>query len=122
MYRENEVLAAQAAQVAHALSHPARLQILEALAEGEAYVMDLTTALGRRQANISQHLAVLREAGLVQAEREGMTVRYTLCNPRVVETALEVLAVLGRNVPFAAIGRRRRHRRGRGGGLHRFSP
>ncbi len=122
MYRENEVLAAQAAQVAHALSHPVRLQILEALAEGEAYVMDLTTALGRRQANISQHLAVLREAGLVQAEREGMTVRYTLRNPQAVQAALEALAALGHNVPFAAVGRRRRHRRGRGGGPRRFSP
>ncbi len=122
MYRENDMLAAQAAQVAHALAHPVRLQILEALADGAAYVMDLTTALGRRQANISQHLAVLREAGLVQAEREGMTVRYTLRSPQVVQV-LEALAGLGRDVPFTAVGRRRRHRRGgRGGGPRRFSP
>jgi DNA-binding transcriptional ArsR family regulator len=73
------------AGVARALAHPARLHILELLRNEGAYVMHLTTALGRPQANISQHLAILRDAGLVVDEREGMTVVYRVRDPRVFE-------------------------------------
>lgn len=73
------------AQVAQALAHPVRLQILELLRSEGAYVMHLTTMLGRPQANISQHLAILREVGLVVDEREGMTVVYRVRDPRVFE-------------------------------------
>lgn len=75
----------RSAGVAQALAHPARLQILEMLRNEGAYVMHLTTALRRPQANISQHLAVLRDAGLVVDEREGMTVVYRVRDPRVFE-------------------------------------
>jgi len=106
---------ARAAWVAQAVAHPIRLQILAYLAGQGAYVMDLTEALGRRQANISQHLMVLREAGLVQAEREGMMVRYTLRSDTVTEL-LAVLSRLAENLPVEAKmgGGRRRFRRGRG--------
>jgi len=73
------------AGVAQALAHPVRLGILELLRDEGAYVMHLTTALGRPQANISQHLAILRDAGLVEDVREGMTVVYRVRDPRVFE-------------------------------------
>jgi DNA-binding transcriptional ArsR family regulator len=73
------------AKVAQALAHPVRLQILNLLRDEGAYVMHLTAVLDRPQANISQHLSVLREAGLVTDEREGMTVIYYVCGPRVFE-------------------------------------
>ncbi len=114
MFHDNDERAARAAQVAHALAHPVRLQVLEVLANGGAYVMDLTRALGRRQANISQHLAVLREAGLVRAEREGMTVRYVLHSAHVPDV-LTLLDALAAGVPPHAVGRRRRRCRGRRG-------
>jgi len=82
---ENPVVAEGAASVARALSHPVRLQILELLRNEGAYVMHVTTALDRPQANVSQHLAVLREAGLVTDEREGMTVIYRVRDPRVFD-------------------------------------
>ncbi|NPA90970.1 MAG: winged helix-turn-helix transcriptional regulator [Chloroflexi bacterium] len=84
----------RAAFVAHALSHPVRLAILNMLDEDGLYVTDLARTLGRLQANISQHLMVLRDAGLVVAEREGMNVRYKLAHPRVKEflARLESLA------------------------------
>jgi ArsR family transcriptional regulator len=60
-----------------ALAHPVRLQILEVLqSEGEACVCHLEVRLGKRQAYISQHLAKLREVGLVQDRREGLNVFY----------------------------------------------
>jgi DNA-binding transcriptional ArsR family regulator len=76
---------AATAQVAQALAHPVRLQILNLLRDEGAYVMHLTATLRRPQANISQHLSVLREAGLVMDEREGMTVIYRVRDPRVFD-------------------------------------
>jgi DNA-binding transcriptional ArsR family regulator len=61
-----------------ALSHPVRLQILEALRQEEACVCHLENLLGQRQAYISQQLARLREAGLVVDRRDGMNVFYRL--------------------------------------------
>lgn len=113
MFVDDDLKAARAAEVAHALAHPARLQILESLAAGGVYVMDLTRALGRRQANISQHLAVLREAGLVRAEREGMAVRYTL-RREAVGQLLALLGSLAEDLPPHGVGRRRRCRGRRG--------
>ena len=116
MLAENDLAARQAAEIAAALAHPVRLQILALLAQGGAYVMDLTAALGRRQANISQHLAVLRAAGLVQAEREGMAVRYSLRSAKILQV-LDLLQALGAALPtetYPPEGRWRRRRcRGR---------
>lgn len=69
------------AMVLKALAHPARLQILRLLEEeGEACVCHMEKRLHRRQAYISQHLAKLREAGLVEDRREGLNVFYALAS------------------------------------------
>ena len=68
-----------------ALGHPARLQILDVLArEDEACVCHLEGVLHRPQAYISQHLARLREAGLVVDRRDGMNVFYALSGESLV--------------------------------------
>lgn len=67
------------------LMHPARLEILEALRDGEHCVCHLEAALGYRQAYISQQLSVLREAGLVQDRRDGWNNYYRVVQPRVYE-------------------------------------
>ena len=59
-----------------ALMHPVRLQILAILRGGEECVCHMEATLGLRQAYISQHLAVLREAGLVSVRREGWNIYY----------------------------------------------
>ncbi|MGB7539513.1 MAG: metalloregulator ArsR/SmtB family transcription factor [Anaerolineales bacterium] len=59
-----------------ALGHPVRLAILDALRGGEQCVCHLESALGMRQAYISQQLAVLKEAGLVQDRRDGWNIYY----------------------------------------------
>lgn len=90
----NDLALAQAmAKVARALGHPTRVQILELLRDKGAYVMDLTEALGRPQANISQHLMVLREADLVIPEREGMRVLYRVRDPHIFEMLDRLKAV-----------------------------
>ena len=59
--------------------------MLESLAAGELSVSELATRVGCQVPNMSQHLAVLRSAGLVTTRREGSTVFYRLADPRVLE-------------------------------------
>ncbi len=73
------------AAVGRALSDPKRLCVLETLAAGERSVSDLSRDVGCQVPNMSQHLAVLRHAGLVQARREGSTIYYRLADTRVLE-------------------------------------
>jgi len=73
-----------------ALSHPARLAILEALREGEACVCHLEALFGWRQAYISQQLMVLRAAGLLADRREGWNVYYRVARPEIY-TLIDVL-------------------------------
>ena len=113
-------LTTDAARIARAISHPVRMQILNELRNGGAYVMHLTHALRRPQANISQHLMVLREAGLVRASREGMTVLYQISDPEVLTVVDALLALAEKRmarrerVAAGAVeeeqGGRRRHR------------
>jgi DNA-binding transcriptional ArsR family regulator len=63
-----------------ALAHPVRLQILGMLRRGEACVCHMETALDKRQAYISQQLMVLRDAGLVDARKDGLQVFYCLAD------------------------------------------
>lgn len=73
-----------------ALAHPVRLQIVDLLRTGDACVCHLETALGKRQAYISQQLMVLREAGLVDSRKEGLQVFYHLSD-RVTEELLQAV-------------------------------
>ena len=60
------------------LAHPDRLRIIECLESGARTVGELTEAVGRPQAAVSQHLMALRAHGLVRAEREGRVARYSV--------------------------------------------
>ena len=73
------------AAVGKALADPKRLCVLESLASGELSVSDLSTTVGCQVPNMSQHLSVLRSAGLVTSRRDGNTVLYRLSDPRVLE-------------------------------------
>ncbi len=78
-----------------ALNDPKRLIALYALRDGPHTVSELCHALGVPQANTSQHLAVLRERGLVATERDGNRVLYSLRHPKVldaIDTLRDVLA------------------------------
>lgn len=68
------------ARIAKAMAHPSRLLILEALAEREWCVCELTELVGADQSTVSKHLAVLKQAGLVEDRKEGTMTFY---RPRV---------------------------------------
>lgn len=67
------------------LGDPARLRILQCLRSGPHSVGDIHRACRLKQANTSKHLRVLREAGVVAAQREGTNVRYKVAEPIVLE-------------------------------------
>jgi DNA-binding transcriptional ArsR family regulator len=75
----------RAAAIARALSDPKRLCVVERLAGGERSVSDLSRDIGCQVPNMSQHLSVLRSAGLVVSRRDGSTVFYRLADQRVLE-------------------------------------
>jgi DNA-binding transcriptional ArsR family regulator len=84
------------AELLKAFSHPTRLAILQELIVGPKCVTDMEELLPARQANISQHLAVLRHAKLVDYAQDGGLRCYYLCRPRLVR---DVLTLVGRNEP-----------------------
>lgn len=85
-----------AAELLKAFSHPTRLAILVELVAGPKCVTDMEELLPARQANISQHLAVLRHAKLVDYAQDGALRCYYLSRPKLVE---DMLALVGRNDP-----------------------
>ena len=73
------------ASILQALAHPTRLQILEILGDGELPVSAILTKIERDQANISQHLAILRQRSLVVSRKEGNQVFYSVRDPQLFQ-------------------------------------
>jgi DNA-binding transcriptional ArsR family regulator len=86
------------AEVLKTLANPRRLEIIHRLAQGPCEVGRLAEEIGASQPNISQHLSVLRAAGLVDAERDGREVRYRLTDPDVVVACGIMRGVLQRRL------------------------
>jgi len=86
------------AEVLKTLASPRRLEILHALARGPIEVGRLAELIGATQPNASQHLAVLRSAGIVEAERDGREVRYRLADPDVMVACGVMRGVLERRL------------------------
>ncbi len=98
----DEITALQA-EILKTLANARRLEIIHRLAEGPCEVGRLAEELGASQPNISQHLAVLKSAGLVEAERDGREVRYRITDPDVVVACGVMRGVLQRRL--ARLGR-----------------
>lgn len=73
------------AELCQTLADPTRLELLELLGQGPQPVKELVRATGQRQAKVSQHLAVMRQRGIVVAERVGTEVHYSLADPRILD-------------------------------------
>ncbi len=76
------------------LGHPARIRVLELLAEGDKPVHELLGSIAIEPSNLSQQLAVLRMAGLVAQRREGTEVIYSLALPEVRDLLLAARQIL----------------------------
>lgn len=85
------------------IAHPKRLEILDLLREHEVNVTQLAKAMDVRTVNVSQELAPLRSAGIVETRREGKTVFYRLTNQKVIR-AYELIAQTMRELAAARAG------------------
>ncbi|MHB8901194.1 MAG: ArsR/SmtB family transcription factor [Thermoguttaceae bacterium] len=84
------------AETLKALAHPIRLMILQELVDGTKCVTDMEELLPAKQANISQHLAVLRNAKLVDFAQDGALRCYYLARPKLVR---DILRLVSRDEP-----------------------
>ena len=100
MSRENpkRELLSEFAAVAKAFGHAHRLEILELLAQGERGVESIATVAGLSIANASQHLQLLRRAGLVTSRRSGKQVLYRLTDDAVVDLLAGLRRIAENNV------------------------
>lgn len=90
------------AAVCKALAHSKRLEILAALQARELTAGDIVARVGTTKGNISQHLAVMRQAGILATRRVGANVYYRVTNSKIVEACS-----LMREVLFEALDARR---------------
>lgn len=87
---ERAAAAEQAARFLKTLAHRDRLKVLCTLVEGEQCVTDIERKVGASQSSISQHLARMKDEGLVASRRDGRQIHYKIADP----LALEVIGLL----------------------------
>jgi ArsR family transcriptional regulator len=75
----------QAARALKAMAHPLRLKILCVLGDQELPVMEIVDKVGTTQSNVSQHLDILREKGIVVSRREGSKILCRVKNQEILE-------------------------------------
>lgn len=73
------------ADLCKVFTSPVRVEVIDILRKGKKSVNELVELTGLSQSNISQHLHVLREKGVVRTDKEGKYVYYTLANPKISE-------------------------------------
>jgi len=73
------------AEICKTISNPNRQAILDTLRDKEMSVTDLVNKTGISQANLSQHLAILRTKGVVNTRREGNNIYYSISNQKIIE-------------------------------------
>jgi len=86
------------AEFCKSLADPKRLMIIHELYNGERSVNDLSVMLGANQSNTSQHLAVLRKAGVVMTRREGSNVYYSLVSQKIADACDLVRQVISNHL------------------------
>jgi DNA-binding transcriptional ArsR family regulator len=86
------------AELCKVLTDPKRLMLLDTLRGGERSVGELAAAIGVALPNVSQHLAVMRSAGLVDGRRTGTTVYYRLAEPAITDACDIIHAIVARRL------------------------
>jgi len=90
------------ASICHTLANPKRLEIIDRLRNRELSVGELAQALEISQANLSQHLALMRQRGIVTTRREGLSIFYKLSNPKITQACDLMRQVLLENLEDGA--------------------
>ena len=88
------------AEFCKAMAHPLRLELIDLLKHRDATVTEMAEAVAASQANVSQHLAVLRARGVVRADRRGNEVVYSLANRKIVDACVLIRQILTEQADF----------------------
>jgi DNA-binding transcriptional ArsR family regulator len=92
--RRDKTLYELQSDVCKTLASPKRIEILNALREGEKTVSELVEILDVPKANVSQHLAVMRHKGILKSRRKGINIYYSVSNRKVIEACILMKEVL----------------------------
>jgi DNA-binding transcriptional ArsR family regulator len=92
--RKDKTLYELQSEVCKTLASPKRIEILNALKDGEKTVSELVEILGVPKANVSQHLAVMRHKGILKSRRKGINMYYSVSNLKVIEACVLMKEVL----------------------------
>jgi len=93
--KAEEELYRMQAEFCKGMAHPKRIQIIAMLKGGEKTVNELAKLTGIPQANMSQHLSILRQLGLLVARRDGTNIYYSISDDRIVEACELVRSCIG---------------------------
>jgi len=94
MNKKDSLINVMHANICKIFTSPIRIMIMDELQKGERTVSQLEEAIEIRQATLSQHLAVLREKGIVMTRRQGHNVHYRISNPKILKACRLMREVL----------------------------
>jgi DNA-binding transcriptional ArsR family regulator len=83
--KKKNLLYEKQAEIAKAVAHPLRVAVIDFLQDGERCVCDIAEHVGSERSNVSRHLSVMVNAGVLDSRKEGLKVFYWLRTPCVVE-------------------------------------
>jgi len=83
--KNRQLLFEKQAEIAKAIAHPLRIAIVDFLKDGEQCVCDIAEHVGSERSNVSRHLSVMVNAGVLGYRKEGLKVIYNLKTPCVIE-------------------------------------
>ncbi|WP_029770772.1 helix-turn-helix transcriptional regulator [Pseudogulbenkiania sp. MAI-1] len=93
LFNDNQI--EQTSRAMKAMSHPLRLKIIAVLGDGEISVQDIVDRVGTSQSNISQHLAIMREKGVLRTRKDANRVYYRVGDLRTLEVLGRMREVFG---------------------------
>jgi DNA-binding transcriptional ArsR family regulator len=83
--KKKQLLFQKQAEIAKAISHPLRIAVVDYLQNGEQCVCDIAEYVGSERSNVSRHLAVMVNAGILDYHKEGLKVIYKLKTPCILD-------------------------------------
>ncbi len=96
--KRKQLLFEKQAEIAKAIAHPLRIAVVNFLKDGEQCVCDIAQYVGSERSNVSRHLSVMSNAGLLEYRKEGLKVIYRLKTPCILEFFSCVSRVLKQQV------------------------
>ena len=96
--KRKQLLFEKQAEIAKAIAHPLRIAIVDFLRDGEQCVCDIAESIGSERSNVSRHLSVMVNAGVLEYRKEGLKVIYSLRTPCILEFFSCVTDVLKQQV------------------------